>query len=324
MLVGLGREDLEERRARGDHRQRVPVVGTHLIDAVVLDDAHDLFGAADGARRQTAAEHLGERHHVRLHAELLGGAAGRDREARLDLVEDQHDPVARADVPHGLEVTGLGEHNAKVHHGGFHDHARGQATLGGQAINAALHRGRVVERHRDRHVDGGLRDARAVGERLVVLAVADLVVLHTDRHHHGVVVTVVRAEDLQHGVAAGEGTRDADRVHRRLGARVGEAPLGQAPASGKLVGNQHRVLRRHAKVRAEREALGDGVADGGVRVTLHHGAKAVVEVVVLVAVNVGDALARAGGDVDGPRVARLIRRGDAAAQVLRRVPVHLA
>jgi hypothetical protein len=100
-----------------------------------------------------------------------------------------------------------------------------------EALDAALHRAGVVERHGDRHVDDGLRDARAVGERGEVLVVADLVVLHPDRDHHGVVVAVVGAEDLHHGVAARVGARDPDRVHRGLRAGVRVAPAVQPPAA---------------------------------------------------------------------------------------------
>ena len=65
-----------------------------------------------------------------------------------------------------------------------------------EALDAALHRAGVVERHRDRQVHDGLRDAGAVGQRGEVLAVADLVVLDADRDHHAVVMAVVGAEDL--------------------------------------------------------------------------------------------------------------------------------
>ena len=46
--------------------------------------------APDG---QAAAERLRERDHVGRDAEALGRAAGGDRQAGLDLVEDQHDAV---------------------------------------------------------------------------------------------------------------------------------------------------------------------------------------------------------------------------------------
>ena len=48
-----------------------------------------LLGHPDRAARQAAAGRLRERDDVRLHAEALRRAAGRDRRARLDLVEDQ-------------------------------------------------------------------------------------------------------------------------------------------------------------------------------------------------------------------------------------------
>jgi hypothetical protein len=108
--------------------------------------------------------------------------------------------------------------------------------------------------------------------------VADAVVRHTDRDHHAVVVAVVGAEDLEDRVAAGVRAGDPDRVHRRLGPRVGEAPLRQAPAARELLGDDDGVLGRHGEVRAVVESLGHGAGDGRVGVPLHHRAEAVVEV----------------------------------------------
>ena len=71
---------------------------------------------------------------------LLGGAAGGDGQAGLDLVEDQDDAVLRGDLAHGLEVAVLGEHDAEVHHRRLHDHAGGLAALGVELDDAALHR----------------------------------------------------------------------------------------------------------------------------------------------------------------------------------------
>ena len=68
----------------------------------------------------------------------------------------------------------------------------------------------------DGEVDDRLRDAGAVGQRLEVDAVADLVVLDADRDHHAVVVAVVGAEDLHDRVALRVRAGDPDRVHRRL------------------------------------------------------------------------------------------------------------
>jgi hypothetical protein len=52
-----------------------------------------------------------------------------------------------------------------------------------------LHGAGVVERHGDRQIDDVLRDAVAVRQRRVVLALADLVVRHGRRDHHVVVVS---------------------------------------------------------------------------------------------------------------------------------------
>ena len=65
----------------------------------------------------------------------------------------------------------------------------------------------------------------------------------THREHHRVVVPVVRALDLHDVLAPGGGPRDADRVHRRLGAGVGEAHLVAAEAPAELLGAARRWPR---------------------------------------------------------------------------------
>ena len=71
---------------------------------------------------------------------------------------------------------------------------------------------------------------------------------------------------------------------------------------------------------AARSRIGRG--DRRVRVPLRHRAEAVVEVDVLVAVDVPDPLALAALEVDRPRVAQLVRRGDAAGERLPRALAH--
>ena len=162
----------------------------------------------------------------------------------------------------------------------------------------------------------------AVGQRGEVLAVADLVVLDADRDHHAVVMAVVGAEDLHDRVAAGVAARDPDRVHGRLGAGVRVAPLREAPAPRQLLADDDGVLGRGGEVRPLRVALADRAADRRVRVPLHHRAEAVVEVEHLVAVDVPDLRALAVREVDRPRVAQLVGRGDAGAQHLVGPLVH--
>ena len=74
MLVRLGPEDLGQRGARGGHRQRVAVEGSHLLVGAVGDVAHDLVGAADGPAGYAAAHRLGEAHDIGANAEALGSA----------------------------------------------------------------------------------------------------------------------------------------------------------------------------------------------------------------------------------------------------------
>ena len=56
---------------------------------------------------------------------MLDRAAGGDGQARLHLVEDQDDAVARGELADRLEVARLGEDDPEVHHRRLHDHAGG-------------------------------------------------------------------------------------------------------------------------------------------------------------------------------------------------------
>ena len=220
------------------------------------------------------------------------------------------------DLADGLEIARLRQDDTEVHHRRFHDHAGRLAVLGDEPFDPTLHRFRVVEGHRDRHVGHDLRDPEPVGDRLQVEAVADRVVVDTERDHHVVVMAVVGAEDLHDRVATGDAPGDPDRVHRRLRAGVDVAPVLEPPATGELLADDDRILGRRGEVRPEPDPVGDGLRDHVVRVALHHRAEAVVEVEVLVAVDVPDLGALAVGEVDRPRIARLVRRGDAAGEAL--------
>ena len=114
-------------------------------------------------------------------------------------------------------------------------------------------------------------------------------------------MAVVGALDLQDHVAAGDPAGEVDRVHRRLGAGVGEPPLRQAEAVGELLGDDDRAVGGGGEVGAEVDPRLDRVADRRVGVADGHDAEAVVEVDVLVAVDVPDAGALAALEVDRPR-----------------------
>ena len=93
LRVGVVGEHLGQRRLGGRHHQRVAVEGPVLLDGAVGDHRRQLLAHPDRAARVAAAARLGEGDHVRDDAEALGRAAGGDRRAGLDLVEDQLDAV---------------------------------------------------------------------------------------------------------------------------------------------------------------------------------------------------------------------------------------
>ena len=225
-------------------------------------------------------------------------------------------PCFFGDLADRLEVARLRQDDAEVHQRGFHDQAGRFAAFLDQPLDAPLERAGIVEWHRDRHVDDRLRDASAVWQRGVVLAIADLVVRHADRDHHVVVMAVVRAEDLHDRVPAGEGAGDPDRVHRRFRAGVDIAPIRQAEALGQLVGDDDVVLHRRGEVGAQGDPLLDRLDDGRMGVALDHRAEAVVEVDVLRLVDIPDLRALAVREVDRPGIARLVGRRHAADHVL--------
>src|SRR3954467_14753650 len=119
-------------------------------------------------------------------------------------------------------------------------------------------------------------------------------------------MTVVGAEDLDDGVAAGEGARNANGVHCRLGAGVDIAPLRQPEPSDQLFTDDDRVLNRRREVRPSRYLALHGLDDGRMGVALDHRSEAVVEIDHLIAVDVPDLRSMSTFDIDRPRVAHLI------------------
>jgi hypothetical protein len=106
---------------------RVAVERADLDHGSALDDLHHLIRAADRTGGKARAEHVfASVTGSRLDAKALGRAAGRDAEARLDLVEDENDAVSGRDLADRLEIAGLWEHDPEVHHRRLHDHAGGR------------------------------------------------------------------------------------------------------------------------------------------------------------------------------------------------------
>ena len=92
-----------------------------------------------------------------------------------------------------------------------------------------------------------------------------------DREHHRVVVAVVRALDLDDVLAPGGRTGDADRAHRRLGARVAEAHRLRAGSARHSSSAKRTVgLGGRGEVRAGARGALDGLGDLRVGVADDH------------------------------------------------------
>ena len=180
----------------------------------------------------------------------------------------------------------------------------------------------VVERHHVRVAFEELRHAERHRDGRRHLAPAHDVRVRHHGEHHLVVVAVVRALDLHDVVATGRRARDADRAHRRLGARVREAHLLELEAPAQLFGEEHHVLGRCREVRARLRRARDRFDDLRVRMADDHATEAAVRVDVLVAVDVPDLRAVAFAEVDRIRVAGLERRTDTLRQAVQRALVE--
>ncbi len=139
----------------------------------------------------------------------------------------------------------------------------------------------IVERH---HLDVSVRVLdESPGDRRLGGPVppAHGVGVGKHREHHGVVVAVIRPLDLADDVAAGRGARHPDRVHRRFGARVGEADHLEVEAAADLLAIFHRFLGGHREVGAPAGRLVAGLHDARMGVPDDHGTEAAVKVDIL-------------------------------------------
>ena len=127
-----------------------------------------------------------------------------------------------------------------------------------------------------RATSGG--DAKRHRRRGRRVAPAHRVGVRDDREHHRVVVTVVRALDLDDVVATGRGPGDADGVHRRLGAGVAEAHFVEVEAPAELFRERDRGLGRDREVRSGAGGPFDRLDDLRVRMADDVGAEATVKV----------------------------------------------
>jgi hypothetical protein len=101
-------------------------------------------------------------------------------------------------------------------------------------------------------------------------------------------------------------------VHRRLRARIREAPLREPEPIDEFLGDHDRAVGRRGEVGAEVVAGLDRIADRGIRVPDAHDAEPVVEVDVLAPVDVPDPRSLTSLQIDRPWVVLLKGGGDAS------------
>ena len=172
-------------------------------------------------------------------------------------------------------------------------------------MSGSLNGAMTVSAMRERGMPGAGRHGRRLLDRSHRLA------RRLDADEHVVVVAVVAALELDDLLAAGVAARDADRVHRRLGARVAEAHEVGAEARLDLLGQRDAVLDRERVAGPVRDAVLERLGQDRVRVPGGEHAEGHVEVDVLVAVRIGDAAAARIGHEQRVRVVRLEGAGDA-------------
>ena len=134
-------------------------------------------------------------------------------------------------------------------------------------------------------------------------------------------MTVISAFHLRDARPAGQSAGDADRIHRRFGSGVGEAPLWKAESRDEHLGHQRVVLAGADKQRAFDELFSDQAAECGMRVAGEERAVTEREIHVLVPVEVLHTRTRPVAHHQRMRFVELKCRRDAERQdPLRLVP----
>ena len=175
-----------------------------------------------------------------MHAQQLLRAAARDAKAADHLVEHEQRAGRVGALAQQLQEAVGGGHEAHVRRQRLGDDRRELVALGRRD---AAPRGRSTGTTIVRRGGAG-RHARARGQRLRRQAGAGL-------REQPVGVAVVGARELEDRLAAGGGAREADRGHRRLGARGGHAQhLDALHPAGDLGGELDLAGRRRAEARA--------------------------------------------------------------------------
>ena len=206
-----------------------------------------------------------------------------------------------AEILEALEVAGLRQDHAAVHHRRLEDHA---GDLPRVLLEGATRFRQIVEGHHANQVGEGVRDAERLRDRDRMLARTDLGAIRGHAEHDRVVMAVVGPLDLDQHVAACVRPHQADSLERRLRAGVRESPERELEAVGEVLAHHGQVLRRLREMRAAAGRSLDRLDDLRMGVADDHRAVSEVEVDVLVAIDVVEPVAVAPFDVD--RVGRRV------------------
>ncbi len=276
LLAQAGRE----RRAHGRERQRVAGEGAADAGDVDLVPLHrprqpvgDLRRHAVRRHRDAAADRLADDQQVGLETPGRGGPA-RAGAQRVGLVDHQQHAVAARDLPHRVEVAGLGEHDPDVGERRLHQQA-GHVALRQPPVQGV----RVVEGDDRRGLGHGhLRPQRARPWHDPV----------TVQHGQGLVDRAVVAPVHHRDPGPpGQVAREPQHEPVGVGGRHRQLPGGQPEPAYQLVGDPRGVRGGQHRGDAARGLRGQRLGDLRERVAGHRAGVAQAEVDVVVPVHVG-------------------------------------
>jgi hypothetical protein len=237
--------------------------------------------------------------------------------AALDLVEGEQRAVIVHYLAHTLQVALLRRNDASVHHYRLEDHARYPSAM---LFEKSLQGVEVVVRDDQGEVGDGPRDARPGRRAVGTLGGPDLIfpVRHGD--HDRIMMPMVTTLYLDDEIPARDRAHQVHRIHRRLGARVGETPQRKTETPRELVSHDDSILRGLGEMRAPRNPQRQGL--DYLRMAVANGADAVpaVEIHILPTVCVVDLRALPVADPDHLRTGDLPTRGRPSCQNPPRLP----
>src|SRR6266545_5022928 len=322
--IGLGGELLHGGHT-ARHRQRVGIEGAAVTDSTLAAArvivVHHLGAPAESAHGEAPADDLAERGEVGTNAEALLRSPRPHAEGD-HLVEDQQNTQAGRHLAQPLEEALARRQDPADAQGGIDEERGDVRAVPFENLGAGLG---VVPRQDHDVLEHCRRYPRRRGHGFRPLARAGLFEIGRDADQDPVVGAVIGALELGDLAPPREGPRHPHRVHRRLGAGIGEADgLHAGDALRQDLGQAHLVLARTRKGHAPARRVLDGLDDGRVGVAQDQARVIAVEVQSLDAVGVPDARAFSPRDIERIRIEEDRRAAVAARHHTERFLVELA